>query len=120
MDIEIDNFIKQNAVKQGSKQKKYRKGSKIKKSTKNKIQKDEICEIDRSGIGNIFIYDKYEPIRFTDNIMKFHDGKISSEIINSKQLDKYIVSVSKTGSVYITLPPKKISMTYNEYLLNNK
>jgi hypothetical protein len=103
MDEEINNFIKKNTKKQ------YRKkGTNTKKNTKKQTGGN-------ANIGKIIQEDKFAPLKFTDNILLFANENTSSPIINSKELDKYVVSVSSSGTVYITLNPKKMNITYEEY-----
>lgn len=110
MDEEIDNFIKKNTKKQ------YRKKN-TKNNTKKNTKKQKIQRPQTGGnnVGKILFDDKIPPLKFTDNILLFTDEKQSSPIINSKEIEKYVVSVSSSGTVYITKNPKKMSMTYEEY-----
>ena len=105
MDTEINNFIKQNSKKKSKKRT-------TKRTTKSKLVEGNI---NKNEVGNIHFDDRFEPLKFKDNILLFPDGKISSAIINSKQIEKYVVSVSNNGGVYITLQPKKMATTYEEY-----
>lgn len=101
MDEEINNFIKRNTKKQ------YRKkGTKTKKNTRKQTG---------GNIGKIIHEEKFAPLKFTDNILLFANGNTSSPIINSKEIEKHVVSISSSGTVYITLIPKKMSITYEEY-----
>lgn len=106
MDTEIDNFIKKNTKKQY--RKKTTKNNTKKNTNSKKIQKGE-------NSSKIIFDDKYNPLKFTDNILLFADGKQSSEIINTKEFDKYSVNISSGGTVYISLVPKKMNMSYEEY-----
>ena len=69
----------------------------------------------RFNASKIIFDDKYNPLKFTDNILLFADGKTSSEIINTKDFDKYSVNISASGTVYISLLPKKMNISYEEY-----
>lgn len=107
MDEEINNFIKKNTKKQ------YRKKG-TKNNTKKNTKKQKI-QTGGNNIGKILFDDKIAPLKFTDNILLFADEKQSSPIINSKEIDKYVVSVSSSGTVYITKNPKKMQISYEEY-----
>jgi hypothetical protein len=71
--------------------------------------------LDKSGIGNIYFDDRFTPLKFKDSVMLFPDGKVSLPIINYKQIEKYVVSVAINGVIYITLQPKKMGTTYEDY-----
>lgn len=109
MDAEIDNFIKNNTKKQSKKKTTKKNTKKNTKDTKKQIG---------GNIGKIIFDEKNPPLKFTDNILLFANENKSSPIINSKNIDKYVVSVSLNGTVYITLPPKKINSTFEDYKKN--
>jgi hypothetical protein len=42
--------------------------------------------------------------------LSIYNGTITDTIVNIKQIDKYHISVTKGGEVYVTLPPTYVNM----------
>jgi hypothetical protein len=42
--------------------------------------------------------------------LRIYNGTITDTIVNIKQIDKYQISVTKGGEVYVTLPPTYVNM----------
>jgi hypothetical protein len=113
MDIEINKFLKEKSKEEAKKGTK--KGTK-RGSKKTANQKGgTLGQKCQTNVGDIYVENKFTPLKFSDNIIRYADGKVTQPIINFKQVDKYMISVSNTGGVYVSLPPTKMGFTFEEF-----
>jgi len=104
MDKEIQDFFEKNV-----------KVPKKRGSIKRNTRKKELIGEEKKYWGKIYFDDKFNPLKFTDGILLFAGGKVSSPIMTTKDFDKYSVNLSSDGTTFVSLIPRKMNISYEEY-----